>query len=119
MGLPHDELLARSELTFTQHIDESMKAMNAMRRLLHGRDLNDLDKAETVFLEAFKSVKKHIETYGIVRASEKELAYLRQLEVMHHKVLRLMMDKMHNLEEDIQVIEGAQAHLRKAAEVIL
>jgi len=101
----------------SQHIDASMRAMNGMRTVLLGGDMGRLDKAMLAFHEAFEPVQQYIERFGTGNTTEEEMARLRQLEMMHHKVMRSITEKMHNVEEDILVIEDAQSRLHHAAAV--
>jgi len=119
-----------------QHIDASMRAMNDIRMILLGGDMGRLDKAMLVFHEAFEPVRQYItdkkgdsllssrrsrngksETVPFLSLTEEEIARLRQLEMMHHKVMRSIMGKMHNVQEDILVIEDARSRLHNAAAV--
>jgi len=98
-------------------IDASMRAMSDIRMILLGGDMGQLDKAMLVFHEAFEPVRQYIERFGTGKATEEEMGRLRQLEMMHHKVMRSIMGKMHNVQEDILVIEDAQSRLHNAAVV--
>lgn len=101
----------------SQHIEASMRAMSDIRTVLLGGDMGQLDKAMLVFHDAFEPVQQYIERFGNGNTTEEEMARLRQLEMMHHKVMRSITEKMHNVEEDILVIEDAQSRLHHAAAV--
>jgi len=103
---------------FSQHIEAGMQAMNGIRIILLGGDMGRLDNAMFVFHETFESVQHYIEKFGIGKITEEEKARLRQLEMMHHKVMRSMMGKMHNVREDIRVIEDARSRLHHVAEMV-
>ncbi len=99
-------------------IDASMRAMSDIRMILLGGDMGRLDKAMLVFHEAFEPVRQYIERFGTGKTTEEERGRLRQLEMMHHKVMRSIMGKMHNVQEDILVIEDAQSRLHNSAAVV-
>ncbi|MDQ6959225.1 MAG: hypothetical protein Q9M24_08970 [Mariprofundaceae bacterium] len=103
----------------SQRIEASMRAMNGMRMILLGGDMGRLDKAMLVFHEAFEPVRQYLERFGTGNTTEEEMARLRQLEMMHHKVMRSIMKKMHNVQEDILVIENAQSRLHNTAAVVV
>jgi len=102
---------------FPQLIEASMRAMNGIRMILLGGDMGRLDKAMLAFHEAFEPVQQYIEKFGVGNITEEEMARLRQLEMMHHKVARSMMGKMHNVQEDVRVIEDARLQLSHVVEM--
>jgi len=104
-------------VSLSQRIEASMRAMDGVRAILLGGDMGRLDKAMLVFHEVFEPVQQYIEKFGTGNITEEEMARLRQLEMMHHKVMRSMMSKMHNVREDIRIIEDAAARLHHTAEL--
>jgi len=106
----------------SQRIEASMRAMNGIRMVLLGGDMGRLDKAMLVFHEAFEPVRQYITDkkgdVPFLSLTEEEMARLRQLEMMHHKVMRSITKKIHNVQEDILVIEDAQSRLHNTAAVV-
>jgi len=121
----------------SQHINASMRAMNGLRMILHRGNLDRLDKAMLAFREAFEPVQQYItdkkgdsllssrrsrngksETVPFLSLTEEEMSRLRQLEMMHHKVMRSITEKMYNVQEDIRVIEDARSRLYHVAEMV-
>jgi len=95
-----------------------MQAIKDVRMILHRGDVGKLGKAMSIFNEKFELVQQYIEQIELGHISSEDVARLQQLGMMHHKVMRSMMIKMHHIEEDVRMIEDASARLHFAASQI-
>lgn len=94
-----------------------MLALDAVRAVLYGGDAGRINHVMTLFQETFEAVQQHVETSGTY-TTEEEAARFRQLEILHRKTLRTIMDKMNRIQGDIMVIEDAQSRLHRTAALV-
>jgi len=87
-----------------EHIGASRDAMNAVRQVVNRCDWEQLDSAVELFGAAFSRLRGYLERNGLRDAREEDLAGLRQLGIMHRKVMRQLSWHMRHTEEDLETI---------------
>jgi len=88
-----------------EYIGASRDAMTAVRRIVERRDWTRLDTAVEFYGESFSRLRHYLERFGTDGAAEKELSSLRQLEIMHRKVMRQLSRHMQHTREDMAEID--------------
>ena len=91
-------------MALDEHIVASREAMEAVRQVVNRRDWNHLDSAVELFGAVFSRLRCYLERYGLADAREDELAGLRQLDIMHRKVMRQLSWHMRHTEEDLETV---------------
>jgi len=91
-------------MPLNEYISASHDAMMAVSRVIERRDWQRLDAAVELFSKVFSGLHRHLERFGTAEASEAEMSALRQLDIMHRKVMRRLSGHMRRTEEDLEMI---------------
>lgn len=87
-----------------EYIGASCDAVAAVRQIVSRRDWQRLDIAIEFYGETFSRLRQYLERFGMNRADEADIAALRQLDIMHRKVMRQLSRHMQHTEEDLETI---------------
>jgi len=100
-----------------QHIQASIQALIVVRIASYNNDWDRLDVAISSLQSSMRQLRQHMEGSNGPRMSQKDIAVLRQLEMMQRKTMRSLSEKKADIQMNINMIEDAQSRLRKTAEV--
>ena len=87
-----------------EYIGASRDAIAAVRQVVARSDWKRLDVAVEFYGEAFSRLRHYLERFGMSESNESEIAALRQLDIMHRKVMRQLTWHMRHTEEDLETI---------------
>lgn len=92
-----------------EYIVATRDAVAAVRQVVARRDWQRLDAAVEFYGESFSRLRSYLERFGRNEASDTDISELRQLDIMHRKVMRQLSLHMRHIEEDLDTI-GRQLH---------
>jgi len=87
-----------------EYIGATRDAVAAVRRVVSRRDWQRLDAAVEFYGESFSRLRNYLERFGRNEASDADISELRQLDIMHRKVMRQLSRNMRHTEEDLETI---------------
>ncbi len=91
-------------MALTEYIGASRDAMIAVRQVIERRDWQRLDTAVEFYGESFARLRHYLERFGTDETNEVEMSGMRQLDIMHRKVMRQLSWHMRHTEEDLETI---------------
>lgn len=91
-------------MALAEYIGASRDAIAVVRQVVSRRDWNRLDLAIEFYGETFSRLRQYLERFGMAEANEDEISGLRQLDIMHRKVMRQLSWHMRNTEQDLETI---------------
>ena len=87
-----------------EYIGASREAMSAVRQVVAHRDWERLDVAVEFYSESFSRLRHYLERFGVAEADASDLSALRQLDIMHRRVMRQLSWHMRHTEQDLETI---------------
>jgi len=92
-------------MALTAYIGASRDAMTAVRQVIERRDWQRLDTAVEFYGESFARLRHYLEHSGTDAANEEEMNNMRQLDIMHRKVMRQLSWHMRHTQDDMETID--------------
>ena len=92
-------------MALAEYIGASRDAMNAVRQVIERRDWQHLDTAVEFYGESFARLRHYLENFGTDTVNNAEdMNSMRQLDIMHRKVMRQLSWHMRHTQDDLETI---------------